>query len=615
MSGLEIVGVVLGTIPLAISALEHYQGIVGKYARWRTCKTVFSDLALELETEHVLLKNTCELLLSNAVRSSEVEDMIADPFGPMWQKASVKDHLRQRLHDSAPIFEENIKRMQSHLEALKSELPSDAFEKESSNGGMSTILREMGRIVVAIKQPQYEEHIRRLQESNKRVAELLDSSTKLAVPRRVRSQAKLFGLLRAVARNIHNALRSSFSCSCSPFHGVKFQLPTLNMIPQRDHDTTIRTKDFTFALTYDINALVSITGKGKGREGQWIWDEIVLRMAEGPAPFMYSFQSTPSATSPAQKPRTPRSFKKVLFADRPLLSSAPQLATSSSSTTTLTPTTSSTPPSVSVLADSHHNLATAVQPPELTDLCQALARRPSPGANRCCGYITDPSATSYHKFAVYFGSDEQKGPWSSVTLSDVLNDESFKCKRTGPSLAHQLSLAATVASSVLQLHETPWMPKNLTSRDIYFFKRDGRPDFNRVYLAKKLLDSGPTTCGESDCLEAARAIKNSTIFSLGILLIELILCEPISKLCPDDSQTSLRRAPAHPLLVKSTMTEILDEVEDVATGWYTDAVKSCLRCNFACRSMTLDDEDFRDEVYSHIVAPLQDSVDYSRGKL
>lgn len=66
MSGFEVVGVVLGVVPLAITALEHAKtgkGIIGSLLRWE-CLT--NDLIRELNLQNIFLDSSVRTMVANA---------------------------------------------------------------------------------------------------------------------------------------------------------------------------------------------------------------------------------------------------------------------------------------------------------------------------------------------------------------------------------------------------------------------------------------------------------------------------------------------------------------------------------------------------------------------
>lgn len=111
MSGFEVVGVVLGTLPLAISALEHYRDGLRVIQRWRRYERELQSLIRNLETERAKLQNVCEMLLTGLVSHSRIEAMVDDPLGSLWLEEGILKKVRVRLWRSWDVFEKNLQDM------------------------------------------------------------------------------------------------------------------------------------------------------------------------------------------------------------------------------------------------------------------------------------------------------------------------------------------------------------------------------------------------------------------------------------------------------------------------------------------------------------------------
>jgi hypothetical protein len=118
MSGFDVVGVVLGSLPLIISALEHYMDGVRTIQKWRQYIRELRSLIRNLDTERAKFQNICETLLLGIVPSSQIERMIDDPFGPLWLESEVSKKLRVRLWRSFKTFEETVMDMKEAIEEM-----------------------------------------------------------------------------------------------------------------------------------------------------------------------------------------------------------------------------------------------------------------------------------------------------------------------------------------------------------------------------------------------------------------------------------------------------------------------------------------------------------------
>lgn len=99
MSGLEIAGVVLGVIPLFISALEHYEeGLRPLSAlRWKSYRRELSKYRSKLSVEYGLYTNALEELLVDVVSEADLANMMAAGYGPAWKQPALDKRLRTRL--------------------------------------------------------------------------------------------------------------------------------------------------------------------------------------------------------------------------------------------------------------------------------------------------------------------------------------------------------------------------------------------------------------------------------------------------------------------------------------------------------------------------------------
>jgi hypothetical protein len=104
MSGFEIAGIVLGTIPLVVTVLEAYSNFMRD---WGKAPSELKSLNRQLTTERAKLYNVCDQLISDVVPQRDIEPMLQDPFGQLWQAKETNDKIRRRLWDAYGPFEEN----------------------------------------------------------------------------------------------------------------------------------------------------------------------------------------------------------------------------------------------------------------------------------------------------------------------------------------------------------------------------------------------------------------------------------------------------------------------------------------------------------------------------
>ncbi|KAM0330700.1 hypothetical protein ACHAQA_003652 [Verticillium albo-atrum] len=245
--------------------------------------------------------------------------------------------------------------------------------------------------------------------------------------------------------------------------------------------------------------------------------------------------------------------------------------------------------------------SSTVKPQDIQDLCEVLSKAQKQKAADCYGCIADVSCLKQRKYGIYplqVVGDDRTDRWSLVSLTSVLQDRSGKY----PPLTYldRLRLAWTISSSIVQLHNTPWISATVTHREIYFMQRQDTSLYEQVFVLKQL----PEPVAQTGIVPTLPTAQNLTLLALGILLVELILGETMDTL----------RAPgvdASPLADYETAMGLLGRVGLEGSANYDSAVKRCLRCEFHRQNRSLEDEAFRQDVFGGIVALLEEDVNNS----
>ncbi|KAK0647417.1 hypothetical protein DIS24_g7785 [Lasiodiplodia hormozganensis] len=122
MSGLEIVGVVLGSIPLATAALGQYADGVSTIKAMVKYENVFLDLQVQLMVSMSLFRQTCELLLRGlALPDAQFRDLVEHNIG--WESSDLAEALRRRLgNEDFGTFHKALQRVQKRLALMARKL-------------------------------------------------------------------------------------------------------------------------------------------------------------------------------------------------------------------------------------------------------------------------------------------------------------------------------------------------------------------------------------------------------------------------------------------------------------------------------------------------------------
>jgi hypothetical protein len=122
MSGFEVAGVVLGSLPLVISAVEAY---INFLKDWGKATSELRSIHRQLKTERTKLYNVCEQLLLDIVPARNIEPMLQDPMGPLWQIKEANDKIRRVLWNSYSPFEATVAEVKDALDNLAQRLKID----------------------------------------------------------------------------------------------------------------------------------------------------------------------------------------------------------------------------------------------------------------------------------------------------------------------------------------------------------------------------------------------------------------------------------------------------------------------------------------------------------
>lgn len=112
MSGFEIAGIVLGVIPLFISAAEQYRNGLNTVDKFLKKEQILNLYIQELETHKVLLRLQLETVIgSTNLPAKTQQELVDNTISPLWQHPDVQAQLRQNLGDTADLLQKTMKRM------------------------------------------------------------------------------------------------------------------------------------------------------------------------------------------------------------------------------------------------------------------------------------------------------------------------------------------------------------------------------------------------------------------------------------------------------------------------------------------------------------------------
>jgi hypothetical protein len=443
---------------------------------------------------------------------------------------------------------------------------------------------KVGRLVLTMD--HYEDLLKRIREDNRSLKDLTSQSIRLEPSRQGRSRAKRLSVFRRYAFDIYNAIGSAIRCKCKDQHQAGLSL-------FRDNDEQPQPLGFTVERQFRV--LISDVPVRLPHDMHW--QQLQLELV--PIAQDRLEDSTTLERTDLKSPK--RKVGRVSFVDeilsrgngarpRSLQPSAPYLVSSSLPFEPM-----------SVGSDQTSTLQDLVVSEQILDLCGILKTQPNPALLTSLGVISDKRT----KFKVHCPIQPVPPlPRRTVSLAQILNGKDASCARI--SFMEKLHMAAVVSSAVLELSRTPWMQSVPSKHDILFFENSPRLHTS-AFIVTQIKGSVPEPESEND-ETLPSYIENKVLFSLGVLLIELLFGAALETLRTDKDPTSSNGMIDWALKYSIASRLLKDESILLEGGMgYESAVRSCIKCNFdQFRVMSLDNDEFRQAVYEKVVAALED---------
>lgn len=436
---------------------------------------------------------------------------------------------------------------------------------------------------------------------NQDMQTLLGNSDKLEPMRKTRKSpiTKYFQLIRRQASNLDTALTYSWQCNCRSLHSTKLLLDK-RAVPSRDGTSS---SNDPLSIKFNLFFCPEPHSGANSPYTLTSWEKLGctdIKMMEfrsvnklqqtgsmGPEygisleilSQQTSHGSRKGSTISDREERESRIVRKVSFADDDSESRAS-----------------------SVLHD-------AV---EIDDLCSTLKKRQEDTWST--GYLKYESEGSH---AVNF-LDISQLPTSRkhriVTLEAILMglDSPSNLGGDGRLLPRRtrLSIAVTLAHSMLQLHTSPWLNETWGKRDIYFLQsHDGHIHSEHPFVIYRFESrnhvKSPQERGYQQSIQRTTSqMCNKSLLSLGILILELWFSESIET-------QPFRKEFLGPTGKENEYTDF-----NTAQKWQEraleeagldlhSATRRCIYCAFGAVSQDLEDEELRKAIYEGVIQPLE----------
>ncbi|KAJ5415227.1 hypothetical protein N7465_003922 [Penicillium sp. CMV-2018d] len=517
MSGFEVAGVVLGALPLIITAVDKYRATARILKNFRHKKPHVQRLIQALENQKFCVESELVIIWNGAFSK---EDLVPIPptsndFKSPMVALAIQKHLGpgyQHFIAALSRCEEALVEIATHLHGLASDGQGLSVLIQANPPQPNGSYEFTKKIKFALKKDDLERHIKDLENATNNLSRIRDYS-RLRTPVTLQSTSSAaisFGQVGPDDR-------------CSPSLATKVRILEGDTFTPESSDITLPTCGAT---------------------------TIIQSLSNNPRRVSYQLN--------AQIHRTSRS-------------------------------TPLTYPSSSIQQPS---------PPQvIQDLCLHMSKgielqglHLSKDGQLC--YDQSPEHANRTKFGTTASTihslDELLRPTSTIKL--YLNS--------------RIALSFKIASSILQLNDTKWYCRPITSDMIYLLcENSGIPGSDhRPFISRKFTPSLEESCA----LSAKRAM-----LELGIILLELWKNQTFTSYATE-SQNPYHTFGARYDLARNWLDANMNEILPI----YSDVVTRCIECTFVTSGADYkwSDTEFRKSVYDYVIKPLGKLVHPSLGE-
>ena len=580
---MEVAGVALGAIPIAIWALEKYQEPLTAYCDY---DMTIRMLKADLEVQKQLLDQTLEGIGLHDTSREEAKERLKVKF--------------PRLHEDLLVIISHMNDLTFKLlKKLKVDISRKPNWKDESSSWASWEWRRVERSFGIKKQRTIIDELRN------RNFDLRVLVEKPEVPTADVGCDGYEDDGNSRAQRIHVVQRTYDPLTCD---AVRHKARSLHRTIQAGikecggdpHEAAIELH-WGVAPKFTVSLL-----HGDGSDQDNAWKCFYASGAEYRQPSSGRRTESLAVTSPPQQPRSPSPGRLGMKAILDRVIRRTGIKSVSLNMPEITVQEGEQAPTV-IVTSSVATTATAVACPEITNLCTEVPSPPN--VSDPFAIIRDPHASeSTQSFSLSYASTGRPSILRPVYLKESAGHDRWHADGfLSLSAGKRYALAAAVAKGVLYLSNSPWLEHGWIPDQIRLFLRvdsssgqEVLSDHAHIYHA---FNHSIPTAHSSRSWPPAKTplIPDMKIFALGIFLIELGANEPFQ----DSSLDAILQGDGLGLRRK------LEKVHSEAGKWYGWAAQRCIYCEFMGDRSKVDLKHpaFQREFYNAVVAPLQATAD------
>ncbi|KAJ4251037.1 hypothetical protein NW762_011687 [Fusarium torreyae] len=269
MSGFEVAGVVLGTLPLLISALEHYKAGKGVAATIIKYHGLLDSLISRLKQQRTFF----HLEILDLLRESGVPEAVDQPDLPeeeclrVLNDAKTGFELQKYLGNLYGMFleilgcyEVSLKTIASklhHIQRLPNTSKDDLKALLAANPSNGAGFNFLGRISFVIERRALKDLLEELSEGRLSLKIIIGGArsqqefSAREPSREAKRLASVFSQVREGAKSLFAAMCHGCTCRCTTSHTVLMQLK--NRLPQKHESMSMRKRTTMFNLVFRLD--------------------------------------------------------------------------------------------------------------------------------------------------------------------------------------------------------------------------------------------------------------------------------------------------------------------------------------------------------------------------
>ncbi|KAH7092466.1 hypothetical protein FB567DRAFT_588743 [Paraphoma chrysanthemicola] len=587
MSGIEIAGLALGAIPVILEAIQGYRNTYDRIQEFKQATKQLQILDAQFRVCRLNFLSECRLLLHLVLSDPQLsQEMITDTRHSLWQDVTVETQLSALLRGDLKACATIVADTTATIRSFDRRLTKLQISPNNLGG---TLQRARISAAFVIEKSRFEKDIVTLRKRNAdlNLLRIHFSSTdnphpsSRAVTQNTREEIENFGTIRLASGLLHDTLKTAWSCSDATHmrHWVKLRVDS-----PKPRNKSVK---LDLAVSSDM---------------------ITPRRASTPTVWLYvqseSIHGQDQATHAAQQASVQSLVHNL------------QQSVESNLPSPLVSKMSSDLKTAQIECDLSNTVDLCKVNCVCSHLqCQSMAHV-SQQTERCIGYLESMRNSRY----LIYGplppghAASSQGPLTThdniTTLKDIIGQPSTSRLQ----LLHQYQLALRMARSVLQFHNTAWLPSVWKIEDLSVVGSNiTDQSLSTLHLSTSFERATSTSAGgqalggatktatgataattpvDACCQRLSPAVYNESLFCLGIVLLEIAHCrtfEDMRQGDPDEFYAAHRIVRGPPPLGPK----------------YRKIVERCLRCDFGAGSEDLEDAELQRAVWSKVVYPLE----------